>query len=66
MSDDVNDILSNQGWMDMDVAPRTGCRVELRIPTGDVETGFWRDDTGWNMDGMYFALDCDFTGWREV
>jgi len=62
----TKDMLEAQGWKDMHSAPREGARIELRLPTGDVENGFWRDDTSWNMDGMYIAFDDDFTGWREI
>lgn len=62
----MGDILTEQGWFGMFEAPRDGQRVELRYPTGDVEEGFWRDETSWNMDGGYFAVDDDFTGFRPT
>jgi hypothetical protein len=60
--------MSTETWnTDLDTAPRCGQKIELQhAANGAVEAGFWRDDTHWNMDGDWFGLDQDFSGWRHI
>lgn len=60
------DMLTLQGWKNMETAPRSARDVELRLPTGDVEVGFWRDRSGWVMEDGYNLTDGDLTGWRDL
>jgi len=53
-------------WRDLEAAPRDGKRIELKNKDGEIKTGFWRDETHWNMEGDWCAIDQDFVGWRAI